>query len=479
MNRKPLLSLLALAILLFSSAAYAQIESAADAVKNMRIGWNLGNTLESNSGDSLNMWLEWSKNPPSSYETAWGQPVATRQLIHMFKEAGFNAIRVPVTWYEHMGVQCVTVRTGNKNSDGTDEYRRYWYQSKWQPTAVDAEWMARVREVVNYVIDEGMYCILNVHHDTGTGSAAWIRASSDSYNRHQTFFENLWTEIATEFRDYDDHLLFEGYNEMTDKYNSWCFATFGSSSKYVAADATDAYNAVNSYAQSFVNAVRATGGNNATRNLIVNTYAGCSGAGSWNSHLLDPLKQMKLPTDQTSGHLCFEIHAYPSLKDRSLSTVKSEVLTMMNNIQTYLGTKAPVIIGEWGTSNDGPSGNDYVDYKTNKLALSQYFVEQAKTRNFATIYWMGLSDGNDRTAPQWTQPELKDVIVKGYYGGEGYVSGIADVSADGSYNADGNADASSAANHKTATFSLTGLRMNADALPSGMYIRNGKKIVKK
>ena len=79
-------------------------ESAASAVRNMGAGWNLGNTLDTNSGDITNMWLEaYSDRSPTAYETGWGQPVTTRALIHMFKEAGFNAIRVPVTWYPHMG----------------------------------------------------------------------------------------------------------------------------------------------------------------------------------------------------------------------------------------------------------------------------------------------------------------------------------------------------------------------------------------
>lgn len=79
-----------------------EFESATDAVRNMQVGWNLGNTLESNSGDTTNMWIEkWSQRKTSDYETAWGQAVTTQALIHLFKEAGFNAIRVPVTWYPH------------------------------------------------------------------------------------------------------------------------------------------------------------------------------------------------------------------------------------------------------------------------------------------------------------------------------------------------------------------------------------------
>lgn len=120
----------------------------------MGAGWNLGNTQDSNSGDLTHMWLEaWFDRSSKAYETAWGQPQATRELIHMFKEAGFGAIRVPVTWYPHMGT--ITLHDGAN-----------WDPDTWSGTAVDPAWMARVKEVVDYVIDEGLYCILNVHHDT-------------------------------------------------------------------------------------------------------------------------------------------------------------------------------------------------------------------------------------------------------------------------------------------------------------------------
>ena len=127
-------------------------ESAASCVKNMGVGWNLGNTLESNSGDVDNMWIEaFTNRSPSAYENAWGQTDATRALIHMFKEAGFNAIRVPVTWYPHMGTVTVTQYTG---ADGNQHGR--WDKSTWTGFDVDRVWMARVKEVVGYVMDEGM-----------------------------------------------------------------------------------------------------------------------------------------------------------------------------------------------------------------------------------------------------------------------------------------------------------------------------------
>ena len=187
-------------------------ETSFSAVANMRIGWNLGNTLDTHSGAVDNMWIESSTNRSSSaYETGWGQALTTKALIHMFKKAGFNAIRVPVTWYPHFG--SVTVKDN------------VWDKSTWRGYGINKEWMARVKEIIGYVLDEGMYCIVNVHHDTGAATTTWLTADVAEYNKYQQRYEELWTRIANEFTDYDDHLLFEAYNEMLDPYNSWCFAS--------------------------------------------------------------------------------------------------------------------------------------------------------------------------------------------------------------------------------------------------------------
>ncbi|MDE6417405.1 MAG: glycoside hydrolase family 5 protein [Duncaniella sp.] len=387
-------------------AEAAEIESAAEAVENMRLGWNLGNTLDSNSGDTENMWIEmWTDRSPMAYETAWGQPVTRPELFKMFKDAGFNAIRVPVTWYPHMEAKM------------DDEL-------KWDPVAdpigtlIDEEWMARVHEIVDYVTEQGMYCILNIHHDTGAASTRWLVAGEEEYAQQKVRFEAIWTQIAEEFRDYDGHVIFEGYNEMLDKYNSWCFASFATPSKYNSTVAASAYNGINSYAQSFVDAVRATGGNNATRNLIVSTYGACSGEGTWNTHLQDPLKQMKLPADGVDGHIIFEVHSYTGIGS-GLSSAKSSVNKMMTAVKTHLASKgAPVIFGEWGTDN----GEDYEKRRDNMVAFARYFVEQARANGFGTFYWMGLADGEARSVPEFSQPDLVEAIVKGYYGEGGYGS---------------------------------------------------------
>ena len=377
----------------------APFESAAAAVVHMGAGWNLGNTLDSHSGSIDHMWIEaWTPRTPMDYETAWGQPQATRALIHMFKEAGFGAIRIPVTWYPHIGKVNI-VMEGEKEC---------WDLSTWTGTDVDPAWMARVKEVVDYVIDEGMYCILNVHHDTGDrgeemNGPAWLVA--DRFDDAKDRYEALWRQIAETFKDYGERLLFESYNEMLDSYNSWCFATFASPYRYDPALSTAAYAGINNYAKLFVETVRATGGNNAERNLVVNTYGACSGDGTWNQHLKEPLTNMQIPEEP--GHIAVEVHSYWESEKFSASQQK-EIDELFTNLDTYLARRlgVPVIIGECG----GGVGKD----TELNVSFTRYFMTKARAAGVAPFWWMGLSDGKDRETPTWTMPATKDAIVTSY-----------------------------------------------------------------
>ena len=446
--------LLIFGLLMCISNKGADFESANDAVKNMGVGWNLGNTLDSNSGDINNMWIEcFSSRTPTDYETAWGQVVTKPELIKMMKDAGFNAIRIPVTWYPHMEATFNSV----KYISSTQKLTPWDRANDPIGTKIQESWMKRVHEVVDYVISQGMYCIINIHHDTGSANTAWLKASESDYTQQKDCFEAIWQQIAEEFKDYDEHLLFEGYNEMLDPYGSWNFASMATYSQYDAAVATSAYNAINNYAQSFVDAVRATGGNNCQRNLIVSTYSAASGVGTWNPHLQDPLKYMNLPNDEVENHIIFEVHSYLDIKD--LTNAKNEVNQMISALKSYLVAKgAPVIIGEWGTNTD----NGYALYRQNMLSFARYFVEQTKANNIGTFYWMGLSDGEHRSVPEFNQMDLKDAIIKGYYGDEGYTA------------------------IRSATYQKSDNRIiyNLNGTPTthpykGIYIQNGKKYISK
>ena len=382
-------------------AGAVDFETAAEAVKHMGLGWNMGNTLEANNQSVTDVTnpAYWGQQGLDS-ESCWGQYPAKAELLKMMKDAGFGAIRVPVTWYNHM------------DKDGK----------------VDAAWMARVHEVVDYVINQGLYCIINVHHDTGADSEkfkSWIKADEANYAQNKERYENLWRQIAGEFKDYGQQLLFESYNEMLDKLNSWCFASMNASGGYNASDATSAYNAINSYAQSFVKTVRGTGGNNAQRNLIVNTYCASNGYGTWNTHLKDPLTTLKKPEGE-SNHIAFEIHAYPDIVkkngntitgDRSIADIKKEVDGMISLLKTNLVSKgAPVIFGEWGTSNVDANVTDYDARRELMFQFCEYFVQKCKANDIGTFYWMGLTDGAARLFPAFSQPDLAKCLLQAYHG---------------------------------------------------------------
>ena len=344
----------------------ADFESATDAVKNMGLGWNLGNTLDAHDGTKT-----WKTT--EEHETCWGQPVTKPELLKMMKEAGFGAIRVPVTWYQEM------------DADGK----------------VNDAWMKRVKEVVDYVINNGMYCLLNVHHDTGADGGSfksWIKASGNNYKANKDKYEGLWKQIAEAFKDYDQHLLFEAYNEMLDEKNTW----------NDPANKTDGYQAINDYAKSFVTVVRATGGNNSQRNLVVNTYSA--------SNSPSAMKALDLPEE--SGHIAFQIHNYPNWKDEA--TTRQLIDNLISDVKTNLISKgAPVIIGEYATITTWPADLDYYE-KDRQLALyaMDYFIKKTKEAGIGTFYWMGLSDGVFRTLPAFNQPDLVECLVKAYHGSD-------------------------------------------------------------
>ena len=346
-----------------------QWETAQEAVKNMQIGWNLGNTLDSN-GD----WIEkWGDGSTASFETAWGQPVTSPELIQMFADAGFGAIRVPVTWYQHM--------------DKTTH-------------EVDQKWMNRVEEVVNYVLDAGMYCILNVHHDTGT--EGWLRADLNTYQETSDKFKALWEQIAERFADYDHHLLFEAYNEILDTNNTWNLPS--------VAGVHQAANALN---QDFVDVIRVSGGNNRMRNLVVCTYAAATEA--------DNLKGFSIPQDITPNHLIAEVHSYApypfafdlsedeywSKYDTDIfnTSAESEVQNIVNTVgRHFTQASIPCILGEFGAHDKGN--------ESERAKQAACYVSAAAQHGICCFYWMGLVDGEDRKDLKWTAPFIRDAILE-------------------------------------------------------------------
>jgi len=301
-------------------------KNATHVVYDLKIGWNLGNTFDAKPAGVTGL----------STETSWGNPKVTRELIDLVKEAGFNAVRVPVTWGNHM-----------------DENNQ-----------VDPAWMERVAEVVGYVLDNDMYCVLNVHHDTGTDG--WLRASRAHDPQMRDQFAALWAQIATHFSDYPDKLLFESFNEILTDNNAW------------NAPPVDAVKVTNELNQLFVDTVRATGGNNALRCLVVNTYAASTDNIA--------LSYFELPKDSIENRLIMEVHVYspfqfthedyPTEISYSESSVKAPISTMFVK---FAYTGVPVIIGEFGCAD---KENDI-----ERVSWTKYFVDTATSYGIKCFWW--------------------------------------------------------------------------------------------
>lgn len=201
----------------------------------IRLGWNIGNTLEAIGG-----------------ETAWGNPKVTKSLIDFVKQSGFTAIRIPCSWDQYA------------NASGE----------------IKADWLNRVKEVVQYCVDDGLYAILNIHWDGGWLENNVTPAKQDAVKTKQKVF---WTQIATALRDFDEHLLFASANEPN------------------VNDATQ-MAVLLSYHQTFVDAVRATGGRNAYRVLVVQ-------GPSTDIEKTNTL-MTTLPVDKIANRMMAEVHYY-------------------------------------------------------------------------------------------------------------------------------------------------------------------------
>jgi len=354
-------------------------------VDNMRVGWNLGNTFDSidNRGRGIRGSLEEGITPEEHYETYWGNPVTTREMINAVVDAGFGAIRIPVTYTDHMD-ENFQIRT---------------------------DWLLRVEQVVNYVMDAGAYCIINIHHDTGSGSWPWLKADPDNIEELSGQLNTVWTQIAEHFKDYSDELLFEGFNEILDVESRWNNSD------------NAAFMAVNQLNQVFVDTVRATGGNNSNRVLIVKTYA----AGTDQ----DILDAFILPSDSVEYRLIVSVHTYvphaftwteekvswtQTHSDWSQTRDAAPVEDIMDRLHaTFVQNRIPVMIGEFGAMNKNNTA-DRVNYAV-------HFVETAKSIGITCFWWDdggSFADADsvdsyallDRYTMKWFFPEIAKALVE-------------------------------------------------------------------
>jgi len=301
------------------------------------LGWNLGNQFD-------------AFNNGKASETAWGNPKCTQATFNGIKAAGFNSVRIPVTWLGHIG-------------DAPD-YK------------IDDDWMEKVATAIGYAEVAGLKAIINIHHDGGS-SKYWLNISTAALNDSVNNAINaqlyaMWTQIANRFKDKGDWLMFETLNEIQDGHWGW------------GANRTDGgkqYAVLNGWNQTCVNAIRATGGNNATRWIGVPGYS---------TNLELTLNYLVLPTDP-ANRIAVAIHCYDpnnfTLEDKvhtwGTDAEKSSLETTMRTIRTrYLDQGIQAYMGEFGCVQR--ADEQYEQYRLDYLA---FYAKTARNNNLSIMLW--------------------------------------------------------------------------------------------
>lgn len=366
-------------------------------VANMGAGWNLGNQLEANLGGT-----------PS--ETAWGNPTITQETLHMVKEAGFTTVRIPVSYLSKIGA--------------SPDY------------TIDSSWLARVKQVVDYAMNEGLYVIINMHGDGyHSVTGGWLFCDGADQETIKAKYAKCWQQIATTFKDYDEHLIFESMNEEFD-------GTWGNPN-------TTYYANINAYNQIFVDTVRQTGSNNDKRWLLIP---------GWNTDIDKTVGNygFALPTDKYLSstietgqkRIMISVHYYSPWEfcgeEKGTVTQWGDSATNSSKVANW-GNKSymkgqlekcknkfvangyPVVIGEYGAI-------DKTSYDSNNQACReeyyQTFCQYSLENGCVPVAWDNGHNGKhgfglfNRSSHTVTQQEILDAIMS-VYGGEEVIINIA------------------------------------------------------
>lgn len=324
--------------------------SAKEVAKSMGVGWNLGNTMEAYEAQNCEkITYEWipvkGSNTPSDYETCWGAPVTTQEMIDGVKDAGFSTVRIPVFWGNMM------------QNDGS-----------W---TIDKQYLGRVKEIVDYCLNDDLYAVINIHHfDEFIIRRNGIEGSRD-------IFENLWTQIADYFKDYPEKLVFEGYNEYLGG------DIFNESGELTPQSDSDAYLCTNTMNQVFVNAVRATGGNNKERVLIVSGY--------WTNIDKTTSSRFVMPDDTAKDKLMVSVHYVDNSmywqnqigNQKWLDYTDGQIAELES---AFSSQDIPVFLGE--TTSRYPNENFASDtqYQTSSQCL-EVILDKLTDHGFVPVLW--------------------------------------------------------------------------------------------
>lgn len=374
-----LLSLILLTGLLGSASAEAPLlgaapggneltgKSAQEIVGMMELGFNIGNTFDASGGNV------------KTRESQWGNVPVTQAFIDAIYDAGFNTVRIPITWFGFIA------------DDG--QY------------TIDPEYLARIKEVVDYCYNDGLFVIINAHHEP------WINNKNldTDYKNVGAELNAVWAQVATYFANYDQHLIFEGMNEprMAGTPGEWN-------------GSADGYYAVNYLNQIFVNAVRSTGlGHNDERCLMIPGYAASSSS--------EIMRSVAIPTynGEAVKNLIVSVHSYTPyefcLTDNRNTFIKGldtgSIDSVFRDISiTFLQNNIPVVIGETGATNSGNNTDA-------RVAWAEYTAQKAASYGIPIIIWdngaAGMAGGEchsyiKRRTNEIVFPEIIEALKNGW-----------------------------------------------------------------
>ena len=436
----------------------------------MAPGWNLGNTLDAGSSNNND-----TNNGGLSAETAWQSTKTTQAIIDQVKAAGFKSIRIPCAWV--MG-----------------------HISDAATTKIDAAWMARVKEIVDYAIKADMYVIINDHWDGGWLEDSFKDVSEATISKNSAKLTTLWKQIAEEFKNYDERLLFAGLNEPA--HSSGIAA-----SSYV--------QALKAYEETFIKAVRSTGGNNAKRVLIVQGPA---------TSIDDTYNTFgEMPSDEAEKRLMLEIHSYDpwtfcglekdeswgkmqyywgtghtlsGAGNRNATSNENDLLALYQKMKKYSDAGVPVVLGEFGAfrrnvksikGQNQKKHDEAVTYwyeKATQYAMECGMIPFAWDQNYLSYPNYTIFDRSKASVFDWnsTSTNIKvngalEGIMKGAEAGrEGYNKYYAPSSTGVSHVFQDNNPSNEI------VYNLQGMKVAEGGVPKnapkGIYIYKGKKIVK-
>lgn len=348
--------------------AYAAEEftrTSMEVAKDMGRGINLGNTMDCTT--------QWVSNPTmKDYETGWGAPLTTKEMVDGMKTAGFDTLRIPISWMNGMYFSKIS-----SNYSSSLDYMKLFTEEK--DAKIKDEYFDRIDEIISYALDNDMYVIINDHYDYGWWDAF---KSTDTYDAAMYHYKSMWEQIASHYKDYSEKLIFESANEeLSAAYDSW-----ENPNDFMG------YDTVNEINQTFVDLVRKSGGNNSKRYLLI------AGVNTNIAKTCDD--RFKMPKDTIENHLMVSVHFYDPYpycdmwQDADWAKVqtswgtdaeKNTMKTTLDKMTKFTENGYGVVIGEYGVLPK-ENGGKY-ERKDNDTEWFKYFLEICDTNGYVPVLW--------------------------------------------------------------------------------------------